>query len=324
MMRLLEQLNLLIAVIFGLTIFIKTSSARFHSSNFSERHSHDAILTAVRGMSASNCAVFVRSWFRNIANAELFIFTEIRPSTRQNWADYFSREHRTGRLHIMEFNYSLWTFNEFQMDRHVIYLDFMKHHGNRFRYVLTADIRDVVFQGNPFDNPYFRNVTAAPMVFALEDVFFGYELYNALWIKGIFGEHALPNFLGKQISNSGVVMGPAHAMVQYLGLLTSIVPVGFQRDQGMDQGVHNYIVHEVLERSTKKPFNYVLPSNGVVVFTVGTLANFEEVLGWNDSLKVVFRRRWNLAVPPVVHQFDRHPYINSMILEHYSATSPSR
>eukprot|EP01035_Chromulina_nebulosa_P029885 gene29885-39666_t len=322
MRRLLTQLNKAILVICGI-IWCKTTLAKVHSGNATERHRHDAILTAVRGMSLSQCAVFVRSWYRTAANSELFVFTEIRPNTRQSWADYFSREHRSGRFHIMEFNYSLWTFNEFQMDRHLIYLDFLKHHGNRFRYVLTADIRDVVFQSNPFDNPYFRNVTTAPMVFAQEDVFFGYEMYNAMWIRGIFGDDALPNFLGKQISNSGVVMGPAPAMVQYLSLLTSIIPAGFKRDQGMDQGVHNYIVHEVLERSTNKPFNYVLPSNGVVVFTVGTLVNFEDILGWNDSLKVAFRRRWDLAVPPVVHQFDRHAYINTMIQEHYSATSPS-
>lgn len=299
-------------------ILCKTSLAKIHSGNVTERHRHDAILTAVRGMHVSQCAVFVRSWYRNAGTSELFVFTEMRSDTVQTWAKYFSREHRSGRFHIMEFNYSLWTFNEFQMDRHLIYLDFMKHHGSRFQYVLTADIRDVVFQSNPFDNPYFRNVTTAPMVFALEDVFFGYEMYNALWIQGIFGDDALPNFLGKQISNSGVVMGPAPSMVRYLSLLTSIIPEGFQRDQGMDQGVHNYLIHEVLERSTDKPFNYVLPSNGVVVFTVGSLINYEDVLGWNDTLKVAYRRRWNRAVPPVVHQFDRHDYINSMIQEHYS------
>eukprot|EP01036_Dinobryon_divergens_P028171 gene28171-37072_t len=53
--------------------------------------SGDAIFSAVRGFHLHQCAIFVRSWFQNAGNSELFIFTEIRPNTRQSWADYFSR-----------------------------------------------------------------------------------------------------------------------------------------------------------------------------------------------------------------------------------------
>ena len=288
------------------------------SANSIVHDKRDAILTAIRGYSVSVSSVFVRSWFKNVDNSELFIFTEIRPNTKQLWANHFPREEKSGRLHILNFNYSLWTFNEFQMDRHVIYHDFLKRYPNRFRYVMTSDIRDVAFQSNPFENPFFRNYTTAPIIFAQEDVFFGHELYNEIWIREVFGEDAFPDFIGKQISNSGVVMGPAASMMDYLRLLTTILPANYKHDGGMDQGVHNYLLYEILHKSLVKPFNYVVPSNGLVVFTVGSLSGFEEILGWNETLKVIFRQRWELPPPPVVHQFDRNSFLDSRFKEMYA------
>ena len=87
--------------------------------------------------------------------------------------------------------------------RYFLYLNYLKISGRRFERVLLSDVRDVIFQLNPFDYTWPDGINCT-----LEDrrVTIGKCPYNSHWIREHLGQKALAEIENKPISCSGTTV----------------------------------------------------------------------------------------------------------------------
>ena len=128
-----------------------------------------------------------------------------------------------------------------QASRYFAYLDFLARNSERYANVMISDLRDVVFQSDPFERPL-----PADIVFALERRRIGDELTNRNWIAAAYDDAVADNLRDFQVSCSGTTFGTAAGMLRYLVAMTTELASLAGRDvlqiRGIDQGIHNYVV----------------------------------------------------------------------------------
>lgn len=172
--------------------------------------------------------------------------------------------------------------------------------GARYRYVLLTDVRDVIFQDEPFrdgcDDLEFHLEHSPPVI--------GTCPYNSAWIKAAFGTAVLAEMHDHPISCSGTVSGRWHGIVSYLASVVDLalnLPADVQKTTGIDQGIHNFLLHR------KVPSARVM-SNFARVATIGYVP--PEELRLNAHGQVIGP---DGAACPIVHQWDRHPGLDDHI-----------
>lgn len=119
------------------------------------------------------------------------------------------------------------------------YLDFLACHGDKYDHVMLSDLRDVVFQSDPFAEPL-----PADIVFAQERCLVGGPTANYGWIFDTYGEAVARNMRDCFVSCAGTTFGTTSGIMRYLLAMTRELrdtPPPFVN--GVDQAVHNYIVH---------------------------------------------------------------------------------
>lgn len=182
------------------------------------------------------------------------------------------------------------------------YLTILEGLERRPSHVLVTDVRDVVFQSDPF-----LGLPDECLLLFQEDENFqlGTDASNLYWIRAAYGDEMAASLGKHPILCSGTTLGSFDSVLQYvrdvvdeLGRLTPRI-VG---QLGFDQGVHN-----VLYRTNKWPGATVMENFKSPVVT----------LGLTDSGQFVFDGKGHLlngdsSVVPVLHQYDRH----GSLLEH--------
>jgi hypothetical protein len=121
------------------------------------------------------------------------------------------------------------------------YLEFLACHGDEYEHVMLSDLRDVVFQSDPFAEPL-----PADIVFAQERCLICAATgANYGWIYDAYGEAVAYNMRDCPVSCAGTTFGTTSGIMRYLVAMTrelrerpAAVLVG-----GVDQAVHNYVVH---------------------------------------------------------------------------------
>ena len=108
--------------------------------------------------------------------------------------------------------------------------------------MLFTDVRDVVFQADPFAHPWPGGVSA---VLEADGVTVGGCPWTSRWLRRHLGQDALARVADRPLSCSGTVLAPFVAMVDYLERMTALlVPFTPGPDMaGYDQGAHNLLVH---------------------------------------------------------------------------------
>jgi hypothetical protein len=191
-----------------------------------------------------------------------------------------------------------------QTSRFFHYRDYLAAHRADYGNVLITDVRDVVFQADPF-----VNCNDDLLVFEEGDnaLLADEKMFNAKWVEQLFGKDILERIGRYPILCSGTVMGGMDAMINYLvkfeTLLSQAREVGMG---GADQGVHNYLCRDFY--TTK--IQVVRNGAGAVLTMVPWLAegadfkvsNSGEILGLNGQ------------PVPVLHQYDRHPALASKLV----------
>jgi hypothetical protein len=129
--------------------------------------------------------------------------------------------------------------------RYAIYLKYLRARLSRYDQVMMSDVRDVVFQKNPFDG-----ITAAQCHFYLEGATrtIGEDPTNSRWVAGCFTAAEAEKLSACRISCSGITIGGTDAIVAYLERMVArvrAVPWRIYRriGHGYDQAIHNYLVH---------------------------------------------------------------------------------
>jgi len=188
--------------------------------------------------------------------------------------------------------------------RHLLAYCYLKEFAEKYQYVMLSDIRDVIFQKDPFDFSIGENLCC---FLEREGVSLGQQPDNAGWIEFAFDKPTLERLSDNPIVCAGITIGPTNLIIDYLekmidafmrapGKAWDVTPP-FQKSRAADQAVHNYLVH-----STMLSELTLYPNNDGPVLTIGT----EDNVSLNNSGLIVNKRG---AVPNIVHQYDRHWHI---------------
>jgi hypothetical protein len=180
--------------------------------------------------------------------------------------------------------------------RILIFYNFLKENVDKYDQVFLTDVRDVVFQKDPFA---FESQNK--LCFFMESpVPLKYSDWNALWMIATFGVRTLHELGDNQVSNVGTVIGPVPRMIPYLAsMIRHLMIVQVHMMFGIEQAAHNYVIVK------KEVEDYLLfyTEDG----PVATLAGYTEVA--QDEKGQVVNLKNDIA--NVVHQYDRHPSLKS-------------
>jgi hypothetical protein len=172
--------------------------------------------------------------------------------------------------------------------------------------ILLADVRDVLFQTDPFEEPLGGLETFA------EDAAqrIGSERWNREWIRTLYGPKVLRRMADDVVSCSGTVIGTRAELLHYLKEMQ--VAISWRRRPFYgDQGIHNYL----LRSGRLAPAKLVANGEGRVL-TMGAMTRIER-----DGVGRVV----NLdgTVPAVLHQYDRHPALAPQLQALLAGRSPA-
>lgn len=190
--------------------------------------------------------------------------------------------------------------------RFALYCDYLTKNKGRFDQVIISDSRDVVFQKHPF---HMDKMPSLCFFLESKNKLIKECPFNSDWIGTGFGVKTLKRMGEKLISCAGVTLGKTDQMLEYLSTMTQYltIPDRCYKDggSGLDQAVHNYIIHEKVMTGFKLFENDEGP-----VLTLGYMS--EEEMQKNDEGLILNR---NGEVINVLHQFDRHPSLTKEILD---------
>jgi hypothetical protein len=194
--------------------------------------------------------------------------------------------------------------------RYAVYLDYLRTRRDRYDQVMLSDVRDVVFQRNPFDG-----IASSQCHFYLESSArkIGDDPTNSRWTRGCFPAEIAAALGAQRISCSGITIGGTAAMLAYLEEMAARVrkvPMRIYRaiGHGYDQAIHNYLVH--LDPAID---GIVAENNG----HIATMALEPRDLYRIDAEARIFAADGRLF--PICHQYDRFPDIRKAIEARYGA-----
>jgi len=189
--------------------------------------------------------------------------------------------------------------------RYFLYLNFLKASDRHFERILITDVRDVVFQLNPFDYSWPEGINCT-----LEDkrMTIGECPHNSHWIRRHLGKKAWTTIKDSHISCSGTTMADHDSMLKYLETLTAkLTPyTPGERMAGYDQGVHNHLVH------TGQFNELTFQDNFGPILTLGYTRGDPETDGKGFVLNEAGSRAH------IVHQYDRKPELHKTIHRQYT------
>ena len=117
--------------------------------------------------------------------------------------------------------------------------------GAGVRRVLLMDTRDTIFQRDPFDYP----VPDGGLVVSFEEApwSIGRCDFNREWIRGVYGDKEVRTLAARGVYNSGAILGDAAALIVYIRVMIGEIARAagrrFVPGQGLDQAVHNHLLH---------------------------------------------------------------------------------
>lgn len=179
--------------------------------------------------------------------------------------------------------------------------------GKGYARVLLTDVRDVFFQSDPFSSTLHKGLE----VFLEDDSQrVGSSAINSTWVRMAFGEETFQSMANRRISCAGTVFGTWDGIQEYLlrmQILATETPQVARFVKGVDQGLHNFLLHRNVLRS------WAAAENGERVFT----------LGYVPEARICVTEDRRIAdsgghVSALIHQYDRHPRIVSLVTEWFN------
>lgn len=191
--------------------------------------------------------------------------------------------------------------------RYFVYESILNQIGGAVSNVMLADVRDIVFQRDPFD---FDMEGRLCCFLEAECATLGSSFINAGWVAAAYGKEVLEKMAHFPVSCSGTTMGPLTRVREYVQTMTKELNAAAERVPfimhvipGIDQAVHNYLLHtgsfgEVNVLSNEHgpiwTMNYV--SDDSVRFSERGLLVNEDAVEFN-----------------VLHQYDRRPQLAARV-----------
>lgn len=192
-----------------------------------------------------------------------------------------------------------------QASRYFMYDAYISRSDRTYERVMLADVRDVIFQDDPFREP-----AAAELEVFQEfgSVSIAQETFNRRWIETLFGQSELDNIGHRPIICSGVTLGTMAGIRQYLMVMKDHLRQHHEPN-GYDQGLHNYLI-----------YNGLIPDVAINGFGHGAVIHVgiadRDSLILDDARRIVDQ---DGRVVPTVHQYDRHVWLQEQLLSNLSA-----
>lgn len=171
--------------------------------------------------------------------------------------------------------------------------------------VLLTDVRDVVFQGDPFT----RTPSGRVEFFLESDRLIGNCPINRDWMERAYGAAVAQELANRPVSCAGTIMGAPDGLLEYLiYMVRDLVSVPPQhRFSGVDQAIHNHILARDLIPGS------VAVANGGTVMTVPG----------SEASGITMHSDGSIVNPdggrsPIVHQYDRDSRVNAAVIARYS------
>lgn len=169
--------------------------------------------------------------------------------------------------------------------------------------VLLTDVRDVVFQAEPFGPPPRR----LEVFVEFEGGVLGDHDFNMKYLSALIGDEMAATLASKPCICVGTVMGPREEIMRFCR--TVLMLAAIPRSElggafGADQAACNIAVHMGLVKAEVKP-------NFGRVATLGMSP--AEGLTWCDGRVI----NPDGGFSAIVHQHDRHPHLDRAVHEHW-------
>jgi hypothetical protein len=184
------------------------------------------------------------------------------------------------------------------IDRFAFYHDFLTSDQTTKSCFLT-DIRDVVFQGNPFSEP----IGEESIKFFAEDRCFSPAETNYKWYEEVYGAGTGHILEGKPILCAGTTLAGRKGAIEYVSKMAAEIKRTGVARYGADQAIHNGLFYTgALPNAIS-----VLNRQGEVQ-TLGLQASFTF-----DARGLLLNQ--DGSIPAVLHQYDRHAFLARHFLE---------
>jgi hypothetical protein len=181
--------------------------------------------------------------------------------------------------------------------RFFAYLDYLSTSDASYGNVMLTDVRDVFFQADPFAFDLGGGLSCF-----LEDSAetLGTQPHNRKWLQAAFGSDVVAEMSEKPIVCAGLTIGPVELVLRYLEVMADHLLRLPRQAVGLDQAVHNYVLHKGLVPGAR-----LIPNGAGIVSTLGVVpeARVNELLG-----------------AAVLHQYDRHPAVTARLLDSLGST----
>ncbi|MEO6846654.1 MAG: hypothetical protein ABI443_04500 [Chthoniobacterales bacterium] len=195
--------------------------------------------------------------------------------------------------------------------RNLLYRRFLQTSAGKYEYVFLTDLRDVYFQGNPF-----QRVSKGELRVFLEEPNPTLEKCpnNSRWLRELYGETILNEVTGKTIACAGTILGDCATVLGYLDdMLLALRDAQSVTRMGVDQGIYNYLVHT--GRTKNVTF---LPNRDAEILTMGLMPK-NEVFQRDANGKLVDRNGTPYAL---LHQFDRQAEVAKNAMATFQLSDP--
>jgi hypothetical protein len=170
-------------------------------------------------------------------------------------------------------------------------------------HIILTDVRDVIFQRDPSE--FVRVVPH--LAVGMEGPTIGQCAMNSEWVRSSYGPDVLESMSAAPVSCAGVTIGTYAAIRDYLtAMVEQLLVLPSAEFWGPDQAAHNYLLHQRLLPPCQRLQN---GSSAVLTLSARSSVDLDEsgmVLNTDGS------------VPTIVHQFDRHPELERLILSRLS------
>jgi len=172
--------------------------------------------------------------------------------------------------------------------------DFLSNLEVKPKFVLLADVRDVVFQGNPVEYVFQPGLSVASECVRGT---IGQSQGNAKWLWEVAGWREMRRLAGRTPICSGTIAADHDTVMKYLCLMTEHMKRSYFWGlfDAIDQGLHNYFIHNQMI----EPLHIFTNWNGPFL----TLDS-EVVLPKNKN-RDGYLCNEDGSVIPIVHQYDR-------------------
>lgn len=186
------------------------------------------------------------------------------------------------------------------MYRLITIYSILKQLNRDYRYLITTDVRDVIFQKNPSE--YLEKNLTKDILVSSESVLYKDEPWGIKNILEGYNELLLDRYKNNVSCNVGVLAGKYESMMDLL-LLNYLVSQSGNTIHFTDQSSFNFIIHNNIVKNNIQIEG--LETNWAL--QIGTLTNPNLIGNISHEFEDYF----------IIHQYDRNPQIKEYIYNKY-------